>query len=975
MARKSADSNREASDPKTTATEAGGAAPTPSPRGARAKPKTGSGSGAKKAKSTSGSGAKAKGTSSAKRGATSTSKAKAKSGSRSRAGAKGSSDGLDLNFPDEPRERASTGRALVIVESPKKATAIGKFLGSKYVVRASKGHVRDLVKKKLGLDVERGFAPTYEVIPDQRETIAGLRKEAEKADLVYLATDPDREGEAIAWHLQQALRLRDERVQRVRFHEITERAVREAFRHGGPIDMRKVDAQQARRILDRLTGYHLSPLLWKKVGPNLSAGRVQSVAVRLIVEREKEIRAFVAEEYWEIEARLAKVGATGEGEEFSAKLAEFRGAKFRPNNEADAMAARDALAGAPFSVKSREEVDKRDRPEAPFKTTTLQQQASIRLRFSSDRTMRIAQQLYEGIDVGGGTVGLITYMRTDSLRVSDEAISNVRRLIEDRYGERYLPKSANQYEAGKLAQEAHEAIRPTDLSLTPESLQSRLTPEQHRLYDLIYRRFVASQMTPAVFAVTNVEIDAGNGLGLFKTQGRILKFDGYRRVLAPAGRQEDALLPDVAAGDALEARELIPTQHFTQPPPRYNEASLIKALEKENIGRPSTYAEIIKRIQSRHYVEQKERRFYATNLGMVVTDLLVEHFPKVLDLKFTSRIEDDLDRIMSDQIGMVEVLDEFYAPFSEALKLAETNMRRVQVPSDKTCPNCGAPMVEKFNRSGRFLGCSRYPDCATTMSIDGKVKAAAVETEHACGKCGKPLLLREGKRGPFLSCSGYPECDQTYNLDESGNPVPSKVETEHVCEKCGKPMLMRQGRRGPFLGCSGYPKCRNTKQLDDSGKPVETIEIGVKCSKCGGDMAVKSSRRGPFLGCVNYPKCRGTAQIPEELRAARPELFSASSGGAAGGADPVREALKALDLKVECEKCGKPMVARQGKRGYFLGCTGYPKCRGVREPDPETAARIEAAVAAARGGANGSESSADSGSDSEADAVAGGRSA
>ena len=477
------------------------------------------------------------------------------------------------------------GRSLVIVESPKKAKSINKFLGSAYVVKASMGHVRDLPDRKLGLDVLNSYAPTYEIMKGKKETITELKREAAKAGMVYLATDPDREGEAIAWHLQEALGLPDERVRRVMFHEITEKAVKEAFQHVGPIDMDKVNAQQARRFLDRFVGYQLSPLLWKKIARHLSAGRVQSVAVRLIADREKEIRAFVSEEYWKITATVSPVGSAVESDRFEAALTEWKGAKFESSNETDARAIRDALAVAAYSVATVEEVEKLDRADPPFKTSTLQQQGAIRLRFSGKRTMKIAQELYEGIDVDGtGPMGLITYMRTDSLRVSDDAVTSARDYIKNDFGDRYLPAKPNRYAAGKQAQEAHEAIRPTDVALHPDKVRTHLSPDQFKLYNLIYRRFLASQMTPAVFAVTNVSVAAGEGV--FKTQGKILKFDGYRRVLPPAGKQEDQLLPPLTVAQPLDLHKLDPTQHFTQPPPRYSEATLIKALEKENIGRP-----------------------------------------------------------------------------------------------------------------------------------------------------------------------------------------------------------------------------------------------------------------------------------------------------------------------------------------------------------------------------------------------------
>ncbi|WP_165226896.1 type I DNA topoisomerase [Aquisphaera insulae] len=833
------------------------------------------------------------------------------------------------------------GRALVIVESPKKAKSINKFLGSKYVVKASMGHVRDLPKRKLGLDVADGYAPSYEVVPAKKETVSDLKKEAARAGIVYLATDPDREGEAIAWHLQQALELPDERVRRVTFHEITERAVKDAFGHVGPINVNMVNAQQARRFLDRFVGYQLSPLLWSKVARNLSAGRVQSVAVRLIADREKEIRAFVSEEYWKITATVSPERAAAEADRFEAGLVEYDGAKFAANNEADAHRIRDVLASERYVVSKVDEADKPDRADAPFKTSTLQQQAAIRLRYSGKRTMKIAQELYEGIDVdGSGPVGLITYMRTDSLSVSQEALEAVRGLIQEKFGDKYLPAKPARYAAGKNAQEAHEAIRPTELKFTPEQVKGRLSNDQFRLYQLIYWRFVASQMTPAVFTVTDVAVTAGPGL--FKTQGKVLKFDGYKKVWPPGGKIEDALLPPLKVGQPLDLHDLAPTQHFTQPPPRYSEATLIKALEKENIGRPSTYAPIIQTIQDRMYVEQKERRFFATDLGMVVTDLLVKHFPKILDLKFTAHMEDELDDIATAKEELVKVLDEFYYPFQDALKAAETQMERVQIPTDEVCHVCGAPMVLKFGRTGQFLGCSKYPECKATRPLGGQPKAEAVASGHDCPKCGKPLLIRENKRGEkFLSCSGYPDCKESFNIDENGNPVPSRVETEHVCEKCGKPMALRQGRRGPFLGCTGYPKCRNVKDVDAEGKPVQEIDLGVNCEKCGKPMKVRQGRRGPFLGCTGYPKCRGTAPIPDDKKDLVASIAPAPAAAAAAGPD-----LKSIVVDETCDDCGGPMTVRRGRRGYFLGCSKYPKCKGTKEPSEATLEKITSVMGA-----------------------------
>ncbi len=852
-----------------------------------------------------------------------------------------SGDGSSRRTPSRKKSDQMTGAegngdlpGLVIVESPKKARSIGKFLGGAFVVKASMGHVRDLPKRKLGIEVAQGYKPSYEIVPAKKETIGDLKRTAARSGLVYLATDPDREGEAIAWHLQQALGLDEDRIRRVSFHEITDRAVKDAFSKSGPINMDMVNAQQARRFLDRVVGYQLSPLLWKKVGArNLSAGRVQSVAVRLIADRERDIKNFVTEEYWKIAALLSPQGSSEAGDRFKAALAEFNGAKFDAKIEADAHAIRDALQAASYRVSKVDETEKLDRAEPPFKTSSLQQQGVIRLRFPGKKTMRVAQELYEGIDVdGSGPVGLITYMRTDSLRVSEEAVNAVRDQIKADFGEKYVPAKPIRYAAGKLAQEAHEAIRPTELHHTPEKIKQHLTHDQFRLYQLIYNRFVASQMAPAVYMVTDVGIKAG--AGLFKAQGKVQKFDGHRRIWPQHGKHDDELLPALAVGQTLDLHQLDATQHFTQPPPRYSEATLIKALEKEAIGRPSTYAPIIQTIQDRGYVEQKERRFHATLLGMAVNDLLVEQFPKILDLKFTAHMEGKLDEIASAKADMVKVLDEFYYPFQEELKAAESHMERVQIPTDETCHVCSAPMVLKFGKTGQFLGCSKYPECKATRPLGGQPRAEAIASEHSCPKCSKPLMIRENKRGEkFYSCSGFPECKESFNIDPDGKPVRAVVETEHVCEKCGKPMVMRQGRRGAFIGCTGYPKCRNVLPVDDQGRPVPPVKVEVACPKCGGPMAVRTGRRGPFLGCLKYPKCRGTSPVPDDLKdqiAAQPTPAKAS---------PAND-LKSVPVEETCEDCGGPMLVRRSRRGFFLGCAQYPQCKGTKQPGEATLAKI-----------------------------------
>ena len=643
-------------------------------------------------------------------------------------------------------------KSLVIVESPAKAKTINKYLGPDFEVAASKGHVRDLPKTRFGIDIEGGWIPTYRSLVDRKQLLAALKKQAAKAEAVYLAPDPDREGEAIAWHLKEALNLPESRTHRVTFNEITKRAIQDAFANPGTIDLNRVAAQEARRFLDRVVGYKLSPLLRMKVARGLSAGRVQSVAVRLIVEREREIQGFKPEEYWKITALLAPEGllkkakpkkvkkspeADGAAEAkpevpegaFAAELAEWAGKKFEVSSGDEANKIVTALQGASYSVSKVEQKDRLEKPGAPFTTSTMQQQASIRLHYSAKRTMMLAQRLYEGVELGPeGAIGLITYMRTDSTRVSDDALKACREHIGKQYGAPYVPAQPNRYASGKGAQEAHEAVRPTDLAYTPERVARYLPPDQLRLYTLIYNRFVASQMTPAVFAVTNVEVRASEGL--FKAQGKILKFDGYRRVSPPGGKQEDALLPALGEKQSLDLLDLTPTQHFTQPPPRYNEASLVKTLEKEGIGRPSTYASIISKIQERGYVEQKERRFFATELGMLVTDLLVEHFPQVMDLKFTSHMEEELDLIEERKAKRDDVLTEFWEPFSQSLETAKVKMKALKgVETDDICPQCGKPMVVRYSKTGKFLGCSGYPECKYIKPREGE-SAAGVDRTH-----------------------------------------------------------------------------------------------------------------------------------------------------------------------------------------------------------------------------------------------------
>lgn len=763
---------------------------------------------------------------------------------------------------------AKAKKNMVIVESPAKAKTIGKFLGSSFFVCSSMGHVRDLPERKLSVDVENNFTPEYKIIPSRKKLVSELVSDSKKADTVYLASDLDREGEAIAWHLTKALEIPDEKARRVTFNEITKDAILEAFKHPGPINMSKVNAQQARRILDRLVGYQISPLLWKKITKGLSAGRVQSVAVRLIVEREKEIQAFKPQEYWKVTAELKTIS---EGENklqdiksFKSILQKFNNENIEIKNESQAKDIITELQKAEYVVANVKKQTKRNNAPPPFTTSLLQQQASTRLQFSAKKTMLIAQQLYEGIDIGTeGTVGLITYMRTDSFHISEQALGTCRKLIVDKYGKDYLPEKPNVHASDKKGtQGAHEAVRPTTVEHTPESIKNFLTKDQFKLYELIWNRFVASQMNPAQYAVTDVEIvtqyardatqpgkNAPPKQYLFKAKGRELLFDGHTIVSGHEMEKDEQILPPLEKDQKLELLELGPTQHFTQPPPRFSEASLVKTLEKMGIGRPSTYASIISTIQDRGYVKQEKRAFYATELGTLVTEKLIEHFPKIMDVKFTSHMEDELDKIEDEKIGWLNVLKEFYDPFKIDLEKAVGEMKSVKgtpEESNQICSICGKPMVVRWGRHGKFLGCSAFPTCKNTLPLDEKGEPARPETtDQKCEKCGSAMVIKTSRHGKFLACSGYPNCKNTKSL--TGETT--KVEpTDEKCEKCGSPMVIRSGKKGRFMGCSAYPKCRNLKSLP----------TGVKCQKegCDGDLVQRRSKKGGiFFGCSKYPEC------------------------------------------------------------------------------------------------------------------------
>jgi DNA topoisomerase-1 len=655
-------------------------------------------------------------------------------------------------------------RSLVIVESPTKAKTIHKILGKDYCVKSSMGHLIDLPASSMGIDVEKDFQPTYIVIKGRKKNLDELKKEAKASGQIYLAPDPDREGEAISWHLAGALKKGNEKkpIYRVVFHEITEHAIKEAFQHPGKIDMDKVNAQQARRVLDRIVGYSLSPLLWQKVGRGLSAGRVQSVALRLIVEREREIKAFVPQEYWEIEAELEKQSAVGSRQSaekqdpFKAKLEKVDGEKAQVSNEETAKKLVEDLEKATYTVADIKEQDKKRNPQAPFTTSKMQQESFNKLRFSSERTMRIAQQLYEGIELGNeGSAGLITYMRTDSVRVAETAVQEVRSYIGTRFGEKYLPEKPNFYRSKKQAQEAHEAIRPTTVARTPEKVKPCLTEDQYRLYELIWNKFVASQMTPALYKQTTVDIEAGRCL--LRTTGSHLLFDGFTVLYRDSDEEEDKELqiPSLSLKEVLHLIQLIPSQHFTKPPPRYTDASLVKTLEEKGIGRPSTYSPTIQTVVDRHYVDRREGALHPTELGMVVTDLLVKHFPRILDYEFTANMEERLDEIEERKENWVEVLRRFYGPFAAMLETAKEEMKKVkksEVKTDQICDKCGKPMVIKWGRYGRFISCSGFPDCKNAKPITSGVKCP----EPGC--TGELVQKRNSRGRVFYGCSRYPDC-------------------------------------------------------------------------------------------------------------------------------------------------------------------------------------------------------------------------
>jgi DNA topoisomerase-1 len=754
---------------------------------------------------------------------------------------------------DPGRKPGATGKgALVVVESPTKAKTIGKYLGAGYTVKATVGHVRDLPQRKLGVDVENGFTPEYVTIKEKAKTLAEIKRAAKTSERVLLATDPDREGEAIAWHVASQLG-NGGKVRRVLFHEITKDAVAHALAHPQDIDQRKVDAQQARRVLDRLVGYKTSPLLWKSIKTGLSAGRVQTVALRLICEREEEIRKFVPQEYWTIEADLEK-----DGQGFQARLHKLDGKKPEIKDEASARAIVAEVLRLPFTVSAVEKGERRRPAPPPFRTSTLQQEAAKQLGFSAAVTMRIAQQLYEGIEVGAeGPVGLITYMRTDSVRVADSAVAQARDYIATRYGKRYLPNQPVEHKGGgkgsARVQDAHEAIRPTDVLRRPEDLKQHLDARQLKLYQLIWRRFVASQMTPAVFETTKVDFDLGRFV--FRATGSRVLFDGYHVLYHEAHEPEEGKtlddlppIPPLAEGDVVTVKQITPNQHFTEPPPRYSEASLVKELERLGIGRPSTYATIISTLKTRWYATAKDRRFAPTPLGETVWRVMKRSFPAVFEVGFTAQMEDELDKVEDGDLAWQQVLGDFWGPFSKALDAVD---------------------VERLIRDVHDLSGLHKEKCPT---------------------CGSGLVVKSGRFGPFIACARYPECRYTRPLRR--DKVPDRPSNE-ICQECGAPMVIKTGRYGEFLACTRFPACKHTRP----------VPLGVKCPKCGsGDLAERRTRKGRnFFGCLRYPECDYSTWN-------KPVPVACPSCGFVGMEE---KQTKTKGISRKCLKCGHEVVVEE----------------------------------------------------------------
>ncbi|MDI6776889.1 MAG: type I DNA topoisomerase [Syntrophales bacterium] len=755
--------------------------------------------------------------------------------------------------------------SLIIVESPTKVRTIKKYLGANFAVRATMGHVKDLPKSGLGIDMKNHFAPTYRLIETKKKVIADLKRAARRADHIYLAPDPDREGEAIAWHIAEEIGAKDKHIHRVLFNDLTKSTILHAINHPGELDVAKYEAQQTRRILDRLVGYQISPLLWEKVRRGLSAGRVQSVAVRIVCDREEEIRRFVSEEYWNITAHLEchmshVISRTSTDLQpttydlrlttFKARLLKIKDKKAKVADESQAKEILNIVKTMPFVVAKVEKKEIKRFPLPPFTTSKLQQEAARWLHFPAKKTMSVAQRLYEGIELGEeGPVGLITYMRTDSFRIAEEALRDAREYIRDNYDPAFLPVKARVFKNPAKVQDAHEAIRPASVDYKPKDIKQYLSNDQFRLYQLIWNRFVASQMNPAIFDQTIIDITAGGGGYLFRAQGSVMRFSGYTIVYTEgkdASEDEDdfgMVLPEVAEGEALALISLSTEQKFTQPPPRFSEATLVRELEEKGIGRPSTYATILSTIQERNYVHKEKVNFYPTDLGILITELLVRNFPRILDVAFTAALEDKLDLIEEGKNNRLDTLNDFYIPFAEELKKARAEMRNIkgeETPTDIVCDKCGNVMVIKWGKNGKFIACSNYPACKNTMNIaqgeKGQMSQKEEEITDTICECGRNMVVKEGRFGKFLGCSGYPECKNTMPLS-CGVRCPEKECSGYLCER-------RTKKGKTFFGCSRYPDC--TYALWDRPRPTA-------CPQCGAPFLVEKPAppEGTYLACLH----------------------------------------------------------------------------------------------------------------------------
>ncbi len=751
-------------------------------------------------------------------------------------------------------------RKLLIVESPAKARTIGKILGRDFDVKASVGHVRDLPKNTIGVDEANDFEPKYEILPDKQKVVADLRRAANKADEIYVATDPDREGEAICWHILELLKSVDQPMRRIEFHEITKRAVIEALEESGEVDMNRVNAQQARRVIDRLMGYRLSPLLWDKVKRGLSAGRVQSVALKMICDRDAEIKAFVSDEYWLVDASLEG----SEKPDFTVRLSRKAGKKWRPAVEAEARHVESTVKNSKILISKATRKTRSQRPKAPFITSHLQQEAARRLRYPVRRTMQLAQRLYEGVDLGSrGVTGLITYMRTDSVRVSEESISQARAYIEDNYGPSFVPAKPHTYKNRSSSQDAHEAIRPTDVSLTPESLASILGADELRLYRMIWQRFVAAQMVSATFDITQVDVSAGEYV--LQVTGKVMKDPGFLRLWkdVDSGDEKSPPLPgNLEVGQELKCLGLTLEQKFTQPPPRFSEASLVKALEENGIGRPSTYASIIATLSSRDYTVREKGNFTPTELGKLVNRLLIKSFSNLINEGYTAHLEEELDRVAEGAREWKELIRSFAGQFSSDLETAQVEMEQVKgkgVPTDQICPECSSPLVMKFGRYGEFLACSSYPECGYTRDLRDENEEADIEGEAPkCPDCESEMVIKRSRFGPFWACSRYPECRGTAKIGGEKKTA-AAVPTSVACgrEKCAGEIVERRSRRGRvFYGCSTYPKCDYS---------MWDFPVSYLCPECGNSiMGIRETKsRGREYICP-VKECAHRMPEPED---------------------------------------------------------------------------------------------------------------